>query len=224
MYNNQNGLATGAKWFFWLAIVILIGSFALGLNIKDAKWLNGKIASETANQMSVATEVERQKAELDLQLLKTQTEIQIAQQKQQAEFETAKQQQELYALTLAETQKADFRNGLYNTLNIGLMALMVAFSIALSALGINASFGLRKVLRVKAEALQPAKVYTSVTSENHRQASLAAQQARKREQQDRQKKIRVERVNQMLKNTEAIWSADDGKSEEFVPGNNPRAN
>ena len=45
--------------------------------------------------------------------------------------------------------------------------------------------------------------------ENHRQPSFAAQQARKREQQDRQGKIRVERVNQMLKNSKIIWSADD---------------
>jgi hypothetical protein len=224
MYNNQNGIATGAKWYFWLVIVILVGTFALGFNIKDAKWLNGKIASETAKQMSVETDVERQKADLDLQLLKTQTEIQIAQQKQQAEYEAAKQQQELNALTLANTQKADFRNGLYNTLNIGLMALMIVFSIVLSALGINASFGLRKALSVKAETSQPNTIYTAVSLENRRKPSIAAQQARKREQLDRQKKIRAERVNQLFKNSEAIWSADDGKLEEFVPGNDPLAN
>jgi hypothetical protein len=223
MYNNQNGIATGAKWFFWLAIVILAGVFALGFNVKDAKWLNGQIASATAEQMNVATDVERQKAELDLQLLKTQTEIQIAQQKQQAEFEAAKQQRELNALTLAETQKADFRNGLYNTLNIGFMALMVASSIALSALGINASFGLRKILSVKAEILQPSKVYTPIASKNHRQLSIAAQQAREREKQDREKQLQAERFNQMLKNSKAIWPSDDGKSEELVPGNYPWA-
>ena len=116
---HQNGMATGAKWFFWLAIVILVGSFALGFNIKDAKWLNGKIASATAEQMNVATDVERQKADLDLQVLRSQTEIQIAQQKQQAEYEAAKQQQELNASNLANAQKANFRNALYNTLNFG---------------------------------------------------------------------------------------------------------
>lgn len=224
MYTQSYNNTSGAKWIFWLVIIILLAVFALGFDLKEAKWLNGKIASATAEQMNVATDVERQKSELDLQLLKIQNEIQIAQQKQQAEFESAKLQQELNALTLAETQKADFRNRLYTTLNIGLIALTVAFSIALSALGINASFGLRKVLSVKAEALQLRAVYTPISSENPCKPSIAAQQARKREQLDRQKKIRAERVNQMLKNSKAIWSADDGKSEEFVPGNNPLAN
>jgi hypothetical protein len=223
MMYNQNGLATGAKWYFWLAIVILIGSFALGFNIKDAKWLNGGIASATAEQMNVATDVERQKAELDLQVLRTQTEIQIAQQRQQAEYEAVKKQQELDALNVAAAQKANFHESLYNTLNFGLMAVMIAFSIALAALGVNASFGLGKVLSVKAEIAQPSKVYTAIPSKNHRQPSLAAQQARKREQQDRQGKIRVERVNQMLKNSKVIWSADNGKSAESIPGNNPLA-
>jgi hypothetical protein len=75
MYNNHNNHATGAKWFFWLAIVVLAVVFALGFNVKDAKWLNRQIASATAEQMILTTEVERQKEELDLQLLKSQTEI-----------------------------------------------------------------------------------------------------------------------------------------------------
>lgn len=141
---TQSYNTSGAKWIFWLAIIILLAVFALGFNLKEAEAVEWNTASATAEQMNAVTDAERQKSEIPLELLTAQTEIKIAQQKQHAEFEKLKLQQEINALILAETQKADFRNGLYTTLNIGLMALMVAFSIALSAFGINASFGLRK--------------------------------------------------------------------------------
>lgn len=223
MYNNQNGMATGAKWFFWLAIVILIGSFALGFNIKDAKWLNGKIASATAEQMNVATDVERQKAELDMQVLRTQTEIQIEEQKRQAEYEAAKQQQEFEAAAVAEAQKAEFRSGFYNTLNAGLMVLLVTIGIVVTVAGINASLGLRTIKINNAEAFQGNKVPALVSAVNHRRPSLAAQQARLREQADRRSKIRAERVNRMLKNTEVVWSAEEEHSTKYSAGNDSLA-
>lgn len=223
MYNNQNGIVTGAKWLFWLAIIILAAVFALGLNIKDAKWLNGDIASATAEQINVTTDVERKKSELDLQLLETQTEIQIAEQKRQAEYEAVKQQQEFEAAALAEAQKAEFRSDFYNVLNNGLMILFAAISIVATVAGINASVGLRSAMNRNTEALRVNEVRVSVSDVNRREPSLAAQQARLREQADRRSKIRAERIDKMLKNTEAIWSVEDRKSDKFSSSNNSRA-
>lgn len=218
----QNNVATGTKWFFYLVIVILIGSFALGLNIKDAKWLNSNIASATAEQINVTTDIERKKAELDLQLLETQTEIQIAEQKRQAEYEAAKQQQEFEAAALAEAQKAEFRSGFYNVLNSGLMILLAAISIVATVAGINVSLGFRTGLNRKAEALRVNEVRVPVNVVNRHEPSLAAKQARLREEADRRSKIRAERVDKMLKNTEAIWAVEDRKSDKFSSSNNSR--
>lgn len=216
---NQNSVATGAKWFFFLAIVILIGAVALGVNLKDAKWWNREIASATANQMNVATDIEQQKGELDLQVLQTQTEIQIAEMKRQAEYKAAQQQQEIESAALAEAQKAEFRRGFYNVLNNGLMILLVAVGIVVTVAGVNVSLGLRTIKLKKAAAFQVNKVPAAVNAVTHRQHSLAVHQARLREQADRRAKIRAERVDRMLKNTEVIWSAEEKKSEKFSSGN-----
>ncbi len=221
--NYQNGVATGAKWFFFLAIVILIGAFALGANVKDAKWLNGDIASATADQITTENEIGRKKAELDLKMLEVQTEIQIAEQKQQAEYEAAKQKQEFDAAALAEAQKAEFRSGLYGVLNTGLMIFLVAISIVVTVAGVNASLGLRTLKINNAETYQVNRAPALVSAVNHRQPSLAVQQARLREQADRRSKIRAERVDRMLKNTEVVWSAEEKKSEKYSAGNDSLA-
>ncbi|GAB4404253.1 MAG: hypothetical protein OHK003_32190 [Anaerolineales bacterium] len=220
---NQNSLATGAKWFVFLAMVILLGAVALGDNIKDAKWWNREIASAIANQMNVATDIERQKAELELQVLRTQTEIQVAEMKRQAEYEAAKQQQEFEAAAIAEAQKAEFRSGFYNTLNAGLMVLLVAVGIVVTVAGVNASLGLRTTKINTAEAYQLNKASAPISAVNHRQPSLAAQQARLREQADRRSILRAERVNRMLKNTEVVWSAEEKNSTKYSAGNDSLA-
>lgn len=225
MYNNQNGMATGAKWFFWLAIVTLIGSFALGFNIKDAKWLNGEIASATANQMNVTTDVDRQKAELDLQLLRTQTEIQVTQMKQKADYEAAQQQQELNATTTATMQWANFQAGLYNTVNIGLMIVMIAIGAALTIAGISAAVGLYKILNAKAQAIQPSQTQTVVIHKYHRQPSPAAQKARQREREERQleRQFIDSRIDQLFPDNEVIWSTEGDNTEDLQPANYPWA-
>lgn len=222
---NQNSAATGAKWFFFLAIVILIGAFALGANVKDAKWLNGEIASATANQMNVVTDIDRQKAELDLQVLKTQTEIQVNQMKQQADYETAKQQQELNATTTAAMQWANFQAGLYNTVNSGLMALMIVVSVAVAIVGIYFSIGLYKILNAKAHAIQASQTQTVVIHKYHRQPSLAAQQARQREHEEREfeRQSLDNRINQLFPGNETVWTAKDDKSADLKPADYPWA-
>ena len=223
MYQPSNP-ATGAKWLFWLAIIILVAVFALGFNVKDAKWLNGKIASATAEQMSIATDIERQKSELNLQILRNQTELQIAREKQQAEFNNLQKQQELNSLVIADTQKADFRASLYNTISLGLMTLMIAICIVLGSLGIAASFGLHKILLAKAHLAQFTQTSTTITMKSrHHQPSSAAQIARQRERQERENQIKAKRNSRIFTGSKTIWPSDDGKANDLIPGNYPWA-
>lgn len=219
--NYQNGQTTGAKWFFFLTMVILLGAVVLGFNLKDAKWLNREIASATANQMNVATNIDQQKAELDLQVLKTQTEIQVTAMKQQAEYETAKQQQELNAAAAAAMQWSNFQAGLYNTINFGLMVVMIAIGLALILAGISSAVGLHKVLNAKAQAIQPSQP-TVVVVHKH-QPSVAAQRARQQEREERERQFIDNRTNQIISGSKAVWIAQDRKAETLKPENYPWA-
>jgi hypothetical protein len=221
--NYQNGQATGAKWFFFLAMLILLGAVALGANIKDAKWWNREIASATADQMKVATDIDRRKAELDLQVLQTQTEIQVAEMKRQAEYEAAKQQQELNAATTAAMQWSNFQAGLYNTINIGLMVLMIAVGAALTIAGISAAVGLHKILSAKAQAIQPSQPSTVII--HKRRPSPAAIRARQREREERERERQLidNRINQLFPDSELIWTATDDKSANLKPEDYPWA-
>ncbi|NWG34445.1 MAG: hypothetical protein HXY42_08395 [Chloroflexi bacterium] len=220
--NYQNGQSTGAKWLFFLAMVILFGSVAFGFNLKDAKWLNREIASATANQMNVATDIDRRKAELDLQVLQTQTEIRIAEMKRQAEYEAAKQQQELNAATAAAMQWSNFQAGLYNTVNIGLMVVMIAVSAALTIVGISAAVGLYKVLSAKAQAIQPSQ--PSTVTVHKRRPSPAAIRARQREREEREREREITaRIDQLFSDSEPLWSVAGEKSENLERGNLPLA-
>lgn len=222
MYQQSNP-AAGAKWLFWLALIILVAVFSLGVNIKDAKWLNGKIASATADQMSLATNIEQQKSELDLQILKHQTELQIAHEKQLAEFDNKQKQLEMNALMVADTQKEGFRSSLYNTINLGLMALMIAISVVLVSLGITASFGLHKIFATKAQLVQLSQTSTTVTMKSHHQPSSAVQIARKRERQEREVQIKAKRNKQIFTDSKTIWPLNDGKANIITPGDYPWA-
>lgn len=219
---QPNSFSSGAKWLFWLVIIILGTVFALGFNLRDAKWLNGEIASATAEQMNVATDIERQKSDMAMQILKNQTELQIAHDTQQAEYEAAQRQQALNALITADTQKIHFRDSLYNTINNGLMALMIAVSVVLVSLGFAVSLWLNKYLGAKVLVAQPAR--TSVTAiKKYHYPSLAAQQARQRERQEREMQLQAKRADLIFKNSSAIWSADNGKADELILGNYPWA-
>ena len=223
MYSQSN-TTSGAKWFFFLAIVVLLGAFALGANVKDAKWLNREIASATANEMNVATDLDRKKAELDLQVQQAQTEIQVNQMWQQANYEAARQQQELTALTTASIQKANFQAGLYDTINFGIMVVMVALGAALAIAGISSAIGLFKILNAKAQAIQPSQPQTVVVHKYHRQPSLAAQKARQREREERiERRIIDRRIDRLFPNNQAIWSAEESNTEDLQPEKYPWA-
>lgn len=219
---QQNSMASGAKWFFWLTMVVLTIVFALGFNIKDAKWLNGQIASATANQMNIATDIEKQKAELDLQILRKQTELKIAEDIQAAEFKAQQQQQVLDDQAVISAQKADFRRNLYSTVNLGVTALMIALAVGVCALSINIGIGLHKILSAKAQVGQLTISSNSRANRVHHQPSSAAQLARQREQQERRRLIQMRRTNQFFKESTPIWPNDNGNSESMDPGSHYR--
>lgn len=220
--NYQNGQATGAKWFFFLAMVILLGAVALGTNIKDAKWWNREIASATAHEMNVQTDIKQRERELELQVIQTQTEIQVAEMKRQAVYEAAKQQQELNTAAAAAMQKANFQADLYNTANFGLMVVMIAISAALTIAGISAAVGLHKILSAKAQAIQPS--LPSTVTVHKRRPSPAAIRARQREREERERERQIaNRIDQLSSDSEPLWSAAGDKSENLKPEDYPWA-
>lgn len=219
--NYQNGQTTGAKWFFFLTMVILLGAVALGFNLKDAKWLNREIASATANQMNVATDIDRQQAELDLQVRKMQTEIQITQMRQQAEYAAEKQQQELNDAAMASQQWANFQTGLYNTITFGILVVMMAVGISLAFIGIHASTGIYKILNAKAQSIQHSQPQTVVVHKYHRQLSPAAQKARQRERVERE--ANANQNADLFSNSKPIWMTKEDGAENLKPGNLPLA-
>lgn len=214
---QQNSMASGAKWFFWLTMVVLTIVFALGFNIKDAKWLNGDVASATANQMNAATDIERQKDELELQILRKQTELKIAEDIQAAEFNAQQQRQMLEDQARTNAQKADFRRALYGTVSLGIVALMAALAIGLCILAVFAGTGLHKILVAQAQAVQ-FTVGPHSKVQVRRQPSLAAQLARQREQQERSRIIRRRQGIQILKESKPLWPDDSGNTERIDPG------
>jgi cell division protein FtsL len=82
---NQNSLATGAKWFFFLAMVILLGAVALGFNVKDATWLNRDIAAAEAERIHIENAYQQETYNLQIRLAAAAAEAEIKEiQRQQA--------------------------------------------------------------------------------------------------------------------------------------------
>jgi hypothetical protein len=62
---QRNPLSSGAKWFFFLAIVVFVAFLMLGADIFKATWMNGDIAAAQAEQISSQTMMDQKNAELD---------------------------------------------------------------------------------------------------------------------------------------------------------------
>lgn len=197
----QQNSSPGAKWLFWLAIVVMVVVFFLGFNFKDAKWLNGELAAAEAAQMNLTTETQRQNAEID-----------YLKRKAQIENDKAKQRQALEAQNTANIQGAEFRKNAYNALNFGLMLLMAVVAVVVAALGLYGSLGLYRLMVAKAKAVQVSQPAIATHQEPRRQRSAASIKARKRELRQRAAKVAI-------KNTKPF-----GTDQEFVPGKYPWAN
>ncbi len=96
---NQNSLATGAKWFFFLAMVILFGAVALGFNVKDATWLNSDIAAAQADRISIENTYQQQTYELQIRLATAKTEAEIREIERQQALLDAQYQHDIQALS-----------------------------------------------------------------------------------------------------------------------------
>lgn len=201
---------SGAKWLLWLLVMV----FALGFNVKDAKWMNGKIAEATAEQINLATEIERQKADLDLQILRTQTEIQIEQRKQQAEIVAARQHRALEAEWLARLQWAEFSKNIYEKFIYGRQAILAEVSILLVLLGANAGLSLNQSMKARAQANpQLGQVDPWGSLENRR---IAAARAR-----DIERRQNIARI--ILSQSSAYCSSDNREAADLEPGSYPLA-
>jgi disulfide bond formation protein DsbB len=197
----------GAKWLFWLAMVFMALALTLGLMVSHSEWLQPQIADATASQMRLTTEIERRKADIALQTLKD-----------QAANENIRQLLALQAQVKSDQQVAEWRQNMYAMINIGLLALMIAFSIVATVFGIFAALTLYKKQTITLSQPQPVLTpAVPAVQPVHRQASPAAIQARKCEQ-----KNRLER--KLLSSTRPYWSRDDGKSPELISGVYPWTN
>jgi len=197
----QQNSSSGAKWWFLLAIVVMAAIFMLGFNVKDAKWLNGEIAAAEARQMNSATDTKERAANLDY--LKSKAQIEI---------DTAKQLQVIGTQAVLNIQVAKFLGNVGDTLNAGLMLLVVAVTVVVTAFGLYGSFGLHRLVVAQAQAIAMSQPIIASHQQTRRQRSPGVIEARKRELRQRGAKV-------AMKSTKPFWT-----DEEFVPGKYPWAN
>lgn len=95
---NQTGYSSGAKWFFFLAMVILLGAVALGFNVKDATWLNSDIAAAQADRISIENSYQQETYNLQIRLTAAKTEAEIKEIQRQQALLDAKYAHEIEAL------------------------------------------------------------------------------------------------------------------------------
>jgi ABC-type multidrug transport system fused ATPase/permease subunit len=123
---NQNSPASGAKWFFFLAMVILLVTFALGFNVKDATWLNREIAIAQADRIKIENAHQQATYELQERLAAAKTEAEIKEiQRQQSRLD-AQYQHDIQALS----QDLAHRDLAFRTWMTVLTILASAFALA----------------------------------------------------------------------------------------------
>lgn len=72
MYGNT--LSSGAKWIFFGFVVVIVMALLLGVNIKEATWLNSSIAEAQAERIQIESAHQRATYELQERLATAQTE------------------------------------------------------------------------------------------------------------------------------------------------------
>jgi hypothetical protein len=123
---NQNSPASGAKWFFFLAMVILLVTFALGFNVKDATWLNREIAIAQADRIKIENAHQQATYELQERLAAAKTEAEIKEIQRQQSLLDAQYQHDIQALS----QDLAHRDLAFRTWMTVLTILASAFALA----------------------------------------------------------------------------------------------
>jgi hypothetical protein len=123
---NQNSPASGAKWFFFLAMVILLGAVALGFNVKDATWLNREIAIAQADRIKIENAHQQATYELQERLAAAKTEAEIKEIQRQQSLLDAQYQHDIQALS----QDLAHRDLAFRTWMTVLTILASAFALA----------------------------------------------------------------------------------------------
>lgn len=124
---NQNSLATGAKWFFFLAMVILFGAVALGFNVKDAAWLNRDIAAAEAERIHIENAHQQETYNLQIRLAAAAAEAEIKEIQRQQALLDAKYAHDIQALS----QDLAHRDLAFRTWMTALTILAGAFALSL---------------------------------------------------------------------------------------------
>lgn len=144
MYGQQfsNQGSSAPKWIFFGLLGIILMGFLLGMNIKDATWLNSGIAQAEAERIQVETAHQQATNELQIRRLAAQTEAEIRQIQREQEMLDAQHAHDLQVLNqdIANRQRwADFMINAATILSIGsgvlaalsIFTLVVAKSVAM---------------------------------------------------------------------------------------------
>lgn len=191
----QNNFGAGAQWQFATVIVVIALSLGLGVLVSNSELFHPEIASAAAEGMAKKDDIAYQTDLLNLDTLRNAAQVEAERAKMALENEKE-----------AARQLAGFRQGFYEAFNSGIFVLFIAISLSLVIL----AWGIATRLKLYALPLLQAG------TQNRRQPSAAATQARERE-----RKQRLDRL--AFKHTRPFWPAD-GKKEEFSPKDLPWAN
>jgi ABC-type transport system involved in cytochrome bd biosynthesis fused ATPase/permease subunit len=169
----QNNFGAGAQWTFATTIVIVVLALMLGILISNSEWLQPEIADATADGMQKTNDIEYQQRLIDLK--KHESDSQAAIERTNLSLDNQK---------MADQQFAEFRQGFYDMLNSGLLALFAAVSVVIVVWGAMANLKSYKLALLEAETIRNIQIAVRAA---HRQPSAAAQQARAIERLVRQK-------------------------------------
>lgn len=131
MYNSYpNQGSSAAKWIFTGFFGVMLVVFLLGMNIKEATWLNSGIARAEAERIQVETAHQQATYELQIRRETAQTEAEIRQIQREQEMLDAQHAHDLQVLDqdIANRQRwADFVINAATILSIG-MGFLAAIS------------------------------------------------------------------------------------------------
>lgn len=204
MYGQQfsNQGSSAPKWIFFGLLGIILMGFLLGMNIKDATWLNSGIAKAEAERIQVETAHQQATNELQIRRLSAQTEAEIRQIQREQEKLDAQHAYDLQVLNqdIANRQRwADFLINAMTFLSIGagvlvalsIFTLVVAKSVAMVRAVPSAASVIpapRIVPEIQKIPSVPERVqYDPWTSPDYRQQQLnAAKQEERKEREEAQ--------------------------------------